>query len=157
MSVYKTVAAGNIAQQLCTCTLLSLFSTFFRDTVNVIIFAAFMCSVCCVNRTNSYWLCKWWFRRARCTVTVAAVNLCPRLTIHFRIISSGFLLFWLDIASLPSVSHTEPPRSHKFVCSPQQYSLFWFAWAAVLIYNIVNICASTLGEILLASPPSCSR
>lgn len=68
----------------------SLFSTFFRDTVNVIIFAAFMCSVCCVNRTTSYWLCKWWCRRARCTVTVAAVNLCSQLTIHFRIISSSF-------------------------------------------------------------------
>lgn len=65
-----------------------------------------------------------------------------------------FLLLWLDIASVPSVSYTEPPRSHKFVCSPQQYSLFWFAWAAVLIYNIVNICASTPGEILWASPPS---
>lgn len=58
------------------------------------------------------------------------------------------------MASPPPVSHTDPPPSHKFACPPQQYSLFWFAWAAVLIYNTVNIGASTLGEILLASPPS---
>lgn len=111
MSVYKTVAAGDIARQLCICTLLfSLFfflsfppaqssdSTFFRDTPQMSLFLLhFYVTVLCQQKetfidfvSGCTEKCE---LRCRCTrrfTTSVAVNSKPQLKTFPPVLSARF-------------------------------------------------------------------